>query len=265
MNRAHEQVPQGSVWAMARHFWRVAQAKPAHPMVVTLAANAFDAASLALLIPITTAVADNSFSFLPDSDAFGWIIELIPRGADSLPSDALLFGVIVSLIVLARLCKFTLLYLNTAYVVARTESYRVAISRETFSRVLTFGRRYFDRQALGGVDTEIQWSRSALRLLTAAEGLFRFIVGLIVKGVVMFAISAPLFLASLVSIPLVQWALRPVHRTIRRTAKEAASIQRRSRAQLLDILASIPLVGVPHPLRSKMWWGLEESSPWACA
>jgi ABC-type multidrug transport system fused ATPase/permease subunit len=234
-------------------------------MVVTLAANAFDAASLALLIPITTAVADNSFSFLPDSDAFGWIIELIPRGADSLPSDALLFGVIVSLIVLARLCKFTLLYLNTAYVVARTESYRVAISRETFSRVLTFGRRYFDRQALGGVDTEIQWSRSALRLLTAAEGLFRFIVGLIVKGVVMFAISAPLFLAFLVSIPLVQWALRPVHRTIRRTAKEAASIQRRSRAQLLDILASIPLVGVPHPLRSKMWWGLGESSPWACA
>lgn len=246
MSRAHKQLPQGSVWAMARHFWRVAQGKPAHvaiPAVVNLVANVFDAASLALLIPITKAVATNSFDFLRDSRVFGSIVALIPGWApDSLPSDALLFGVIVSLIVLARLCKFNLLYLNTAYVVARTESYRVAIHRETFSRVLTFGRRYFDRQALGGVNTDIQWSNSALHLLTAAEGLFRFVVGLIAKGAVMFAISAPLFFAFLVAIPLVQWVLRSVHRTIRETAKEAASIQRRSRAQLLDILASIPLI-----------------------
>ncbi|MBT4185914.1 MAG: hypothetical protein HOE14_01780, partial [Gemmatimonadales bacterium] len=94
---------------MARHFWRVAQGKPAHvaiPAVVNLVANVFDAASLALLIPITKAVATNSFDFLRDSRVFGSIVALIPGWApDSLPSDALLFGVIVSLIVLARLCK----------------------------------------------------------------------------------------------------------------------------------------------------------------
>jgi ATP-binding cassette, subfamily B, bacterial MsbA len=229
-----------------RRYWRVAGARPWHfalPIGLILLASAFEAASFSLLIPLTDAVADNSFAFLDESRFFGWIGSLVPESlAESSTRDAYLVVAVVALIIVGRVGKLVTEYGRKFFVVARNERYRVHVSSETFARVLRFGRQYFDKHALGRIDAEIGWSSSVLGLLVAAEELFRYGVGLVVKAGVMIAISLPLSIAFVITLPFVHWFMSSINRTVRRISTEGVEVDRRMRAQLLDILGSIPLV-----------------------
>lgn len=238
--------PKATPWGVVRRYWRVTGAKPWHllvPLVLITVANAFEGASLALLIPLTEAVAENSFTFLQDSRGFGWILQLIPDAfADSEMRDAYLVGLIVTLLIAGRMGKLGFQYVAQLYQKVRDERYRVAIGRDTFGRVLTFGRQYFDRQALGRIDAEIGWSSSVLRLLEAGEGLFRHLVAIVVKATVMFAISVPLLVTFVLVVPAVQWVVTSINRAVRRISEEGVEVEREVRSRILDILGSIPLV-----------------------
>jgi ATP-binding cassette, subfamily B, bacterial MsbA len=229
-----------------RHYWRVAGVRSWHfvvPIALVLIAGAFEAASFSLLIPLTDAMAENSFDFLDDSRAFGWITALVPESLEGSPSrDAFLVVVTVGLIILGRIGKLVFEYVRKLYVVARTERYRVAVGEETFGRVLGFGRQYFDGHSIGKIDAEIGWSSSVLGLLIAAEELFRYVVGLVAKAVVMVAMSLALSLAFLITLPFVQWFMTSINRRVRRIAAEGVEVDRRMRSRILDILGSIPLV-----------------------
>lgn len=232
--------------SVLRHYWRVAGARPWHlalPIAMIVLAGAFEAASFSLLVPLTEAVADNSFDFLDDSRVFGWIAVLVPDSlADSPSRDAYLIVATVGLIILGRIGKLVVEYLRKLFVVARNERYRVSVSQETFGRVLCFGRQYFDRQSLGRIDAEIGWSSSVLGLLVAGEELFRYAVGLLVKACVMVAISLPLSIAFIVTLPFVNWFMNAVNRAVRRISEEGVNVERRMRSRILDLLGSIPLV-----------------------
>jgi subfamily B ATP-binding cassette protein MsbA len=229
-----------------RHYWRVCGARPWHfavPLTLILFASGFEAASYSLLVPLTDAVAENSFDFLDDSRFFGWIAVLVPDAIqDSGARDAYLVIVTVALIVIGRIGKLVLEYLRKLFVVSRNERYRVHVSSETFSRVLGFGRQYFDKNAVGRIDAEIGWSGSVLGLLVAAEELFRYGVGLVVKAGVMMAISLPLAIAFAVTLPFVNWFMTSVNRAVQRISADGVEVDRRMRSQVLDILGSIPLV-----------------------
>ncbi|MEO7997621.1 MAG: hypothetical protein ABI852_09255, partial [Gemmatimonadaceae bacterium] len=138
-----------------RHYWRVAGVRPWHlvlPAVLVLVAGAFEAGSFALLLQLTKAVGQNTFGFFADSRAFGWISRLVPESSAS--RNAILTVITVGLIILGRAGKFLFEYLRNLYIVPRTEGYRVAVGTETFSRVLGFGRQYFERQSIGHSDAE---------------------------------------------------------------------------------------------------------------
>jgi subfamily B ATP-binding cassette protein MsbA len=213
------------------------------PVGLILIAGAFEAGSFALLKPLTDAVAADSFDFLEGSRAFGWILDLVPGSLVDSPSrDAYLIVAIVGLIILGRLGKLVFEYVRKLYVVRRTEAYRVVVGDETFGRVLGFGRQYFDRQSLGRVDAEIGWSSSVIGLLTAAEEVIRYAVGLIVKAGVMVALSVPLSIAFIVTLPFVNWFMTTINRRVQRIAAEGVEVDRRVRSRILDILGSIPLV-----------------------
>ncbi len=217
-----------------RHYWRVAGVRWWHfalPVALVLISGAFEAASFSLLIPLTNAVSDNSFDFLQSSRAFGWILRILPDSLASSPSrDAILVVVTVGLIIVGRVGKLLFDYLRKLYVVARTERYRVSVGEETFGRVLSFGRQYFDGQSIGRIDAEIGWSSSVLGLLSAAEELFTYVVGLIAKAGVMVAISLPLSIAFIVTLPFVQWFMthdqqdRHPHRGGRRGDRPARTL-----------------------------------------
>lgn len=229
-----------------RHYWRVVEGRRWHlalPIALILVAAGFEAVSYSLLIPLTDAVAQNSFDFLQESRWFGWILALVPDSvSDPGTRDAYLVVVVVGLVIVGRIGKLAFEYVSKLVRVSRDERYRVRIGEETFARVLGFGRQYFDRNAVGRVDAEIGWSSSVLGLLTAAEGLFQNAVGLVVKGVVMIGISVPLSIAFIVSLPFVHWFMRTINRTVERIAREGVEVDRRIRARIVDILGSIPLV-----------------------
>ncbi len=228
-----------------RHYWRVADVRAWHlavPMGLILIASAFDGAAFSLLIPLTDAVVENSFDFLEESRWFGWIPRLVPDTVDPSARDAYLVILIVVLIILGRIGKLVLQYVARLFVTARNERYRVKVGRETFGRVLAFGRQYFDGQAIGRIDAEIGWSSSVLGLLIAAQELFRYVVSLIVKAGVMMAISVPLSIAFIVTLPLVQRLVAQVNRAVKRISDEGVEVDRQIRAQILDLLGAIPLV-----------------------
>ncbi|MGD8601502.1 MAG: ABC transporter ATP-binding protein, partial [Gemmatimonadota bacterium] len=238
----HSPTPTG----VLRHYWRVAGVKPWHivlPFVLVLVAGAFEGASFSLLIPLTDAISANSFDFLQDSRWFGWIAALTPDSIVGTPTqDTFLVVITVGLIILGRIGKLVFEYVRKLYVVRRTERYRVAVGEETFGRVLGFGRQYFDGQSIGKIDAEIGWSSSVIGLLTAAEELFRYVVGLVVKAGVMVGLSLPLSIAFVITLPFVNWFMTWINRRVRRIAAEGVEVDRRVRSRILDILGSIPLV-----------------------
>jgi ATP-binding cassette, subfamily B, bacterial MsbA len=231
------------------HYWRVVDGRWWHivvPVGLILLAGLFEAGSFSLLIPLTSAVQENSFDFLRDSRAFGWILSLAPAStdsaADSSSRDAFLAVLVVGLIIVGRIGKLVVDYAGKLFVVRRNERYRVLVGEATFGRVLQFGRQYFDRNAVGRVDAEIGWSSAVMGLLVAGEGLFRNAVGLLVKAAVMFGISVPLSIAFVVSLPFVYWFMNAVNREVERISRQGVEVDRRIRARILDILGSIPLV-----------------------
>jgi subfamily B ATP-binding cassette protein MsbA len=229
-----------------RHYWTVVGGRWWHlafPVALVLVAGSFEAASFSLLIPLVDAVSENSFDFLGDSGAFGWILALVPDSVGDSPNrDAYLVVLVVGLVILGRIGKLVVDYGRKLFVVSRNERYRVLVGEETFARVLGFGRQYFDRQSIGRVDAEIGWSSSVLGLLVAAEELFRYAVGLLVKAAVMIGMSLPLAIAFIVSLPFVHWFMNAVNRAVERIATEGLEVDRRVRSRILDILGSIPLV-----------------------
>ena len=230
---------------LLRHYWRVVDGKVWHlalPISLILLAGAFEFASFSLLLPLTDGVVANSFDSLESSRWFGWITSLVPASLDGSGRDAYLVICIVALMVLGRIGKQGTQYVARRVTMARNERYRVNVSRETFGRVLTFGRQYFDRQAIGRIDAEIGWSSSVLGLLIAAQELFRFVVQLLVKVAVMMAISIPLSIAFLVTLPLVQVLVASINRAVKRISEEGVEVDRQIRTQILDILGAIPLV-----------------------
>ena len=148
----------------------------------------------------------------------------------------------VTLIIVGRVAKLVLEYLRKLFVVSRNERYRVAVTEETFSRVISFGRQYFDRQSIGRVDAEISWSSAVIGLLVAGEELLRYGVGLLVKAGVMVAISIPLSIAFIVTLPFVNVFLHGINREVTRVSREGVEIERRMRGRVIDLLGSVPLV-----------------------
>jgi subfamily B ATP-binding cassette protein MsbA len=239
-------VDRATARGVLRRYWAVAGARPWHlavPVALILTASGFEAASYSMLLPLTEAVADNSFAFLSDSRWFGWIGALVPASILE-PSlrDAWLVVIVVGLVVIGRVGKLAAEYVRKLFVVARNERYRVRVGAETFRRVLGFGRQYFDRNAIGRIDAEVGWSNSAVGLLVATEEVFRYGVGLLVKAGVMVAISRPLSVAFIITLPFVSWFMLAVNRSVERISTEGVEVDRRLRERLLDILGSIPLV-----------------------
>lgn len=231
---------------LLRHFWRVAGVRPWHialPIMLVLAAGAFEAGSFSLLLQLTKAVGENTFGFFNESRALRWIPGLVPDSlAVSTSRNAILTIVTVGLIILGRAGKFLFEYLRTLYIVPRTQRYIVAVATDTFERVLGFGRQYFERQSIGESDAEINLTGSVIRLLTDAEEAFRYAILLLVKVGVMLAISVPLSIAFAVTIPFVSIFIRVLDKRVGRIATAAIQADRRVRSRILDILGSMPLV-----------------------
>ena len=228
------------------HFWRVARARPLHvalPLALTLGAAALEGLSFSLLVPVADAVAGGGFDFLTRSRAFGWILGLLPEGVRSSPArEAWLVLLVLVLVVAARLLKVVFAVAYGAFVHWREGVYKARIQEHTLALTLRFGRQYFDRHSLGKLDVELGWSASVVLLLTAAEGFLRSLLNLVAKLAVLLFISLPLSLTLVVVFPAVIALVGRLTRDIDRLAAAEADVELRTKGQVLDLLATVPLV-----------------------
>ncbi|HKJ02340.1 MAG TPA: ABC transporter ATP-binding protein [Longimicrobiales bacterium] len=229
-----------------RHYWRIAGAHPVHvaiPLALTFLTAALEGASYSLLIPLSEALSENSFDFLRESKLFGWVPTLLPAGALSSPRrDAYLALLILGLVVLARTGKVLGQFGKALYVHWRDETYYARVQERTFARVLGFGRQYFDGQSLGRLDVELGWSRAAVDLLASVEDFLKNVLSMVAKAVVMVALSVPLSLTVVVVFPAIVLVMGRISREIERLARVGAAVEVRTKSQVLDLLATVPLV-----------------------
>lgn len=232
------------VWRVLRLYWRSADARLwelALPLALSIVLGAVEGGSLALLIPLSDSVAANGFGSL--SDGFAWIASLLPADlAGPSRREPLLTVLLIALILAGRLLALALEYLRKRFLDHRNERYRLVVRRATFARVLGFGRRYFERDALGSIGLEIGWASAVVEILAAAESLFLHGFRAAVKMAVLLAMSLPLSLTLCVVLPLVQYLLRRIEASTLAFARQAAEIDKRMHAELLDFLANVPLI-----------------------
>lgn len=231
---------------VVKRCWPVTGGRLSHiviPLVLTSLAAALEGASYALLVPLSDAVASNSFAFLDSSRYFAWIPRLLPEAFRSSPrADGYLVLVVVALALIARFAKLALTYAKAAFLNWRNETYIARVQQYTFSRVVRFGRQYFDRRSLGQVDLELSWSKSVVTLLSHVDDFAKNVLNLVAKIAVMIFISAPLSLTLLVVFPAVLMVVGRLTREVERLAHAAADVELRIKSQILDLLSTLPLV-----------------------
>ncbi len=215
----------------------------AYPLLLAILVGLLEAASFSVLVPLSDGVAAGSFRNLGESDWFGWMVRLIPQTLLHSPSgDAYAVLGLIAFLVASRFAKLGVEYARVHFLYRRNHRYIRIVRDETFGRVLVFGRQYFDRNALGHIDSELGWSHSAVTVLAAVEDLFLYSIRLAMKGVLVFLISPVLFGAFMVSLVVLQLLLRRLSAAAGGLAAEAAAVHKRVRREVLDLLGTIPLV-----------------------
>jgi ABC-type multidrug transport system fused ATPase/permease subunit len=157
-------------------------------------------------------------------------------------ASAYLALTILTLAVLARTGKLLVSYAVRLYANRRDERYTARVQEATFARLMGFGRQYFERKSLGHLDAELGWSRSVVELLAGAEGLLKSGLSMTVKAAVMVVLSVPLSLTALVVFPGIVALMGRISRQIERLAQAGTEVEIRTRSQVLDLLATVPLV-----------------------
>lgn len=231
---------------MLRHYWRVAEVRPLEviiPLALALLSTGLEGASFSLLIPLTDALSANSFDSLADSRYFGWIVGVVPDELARSPlRDAYITLALLSFIVLGRAGKLGVDFRHRVYMHWREELYLARVKEHTFSRVLQFGKQYFDSRALGRIDVEIGWSRAVVELLTTAELLIKSLLSLLVKIAIMVFLSLPLSVTMILAFPAIHLVMGRITSSIERLARQGAEVERRMHTEVLDLLATVSLV-----------------------
>ncbi len=231
---------------VVQHYWKVAGVRVRHlviPLALTLVAAGFEGVSYSLLIPLTQALSENSFEFLDSSMGFGWIVDLLPTRALASPlKDGYIALLILALAIAARSGKLVTQYFHAVYANHRNELYFTRVQESTFSRILGFGIQFFNRRSLGQLSTELSWSRSVVALLTVTEQFVRDLVSMLAKGVVMVVLSVPLFVTVAIVFPVVLKVMERLSAKIEKLSRVGAKVEIRTRSEVLDLLATVPLV-----------------------
>ena len=215
--------------------------KPLHVaflLLLSIAVAVLDGMMLAMLIPISYGLFEQSFAFMSDWPGIGLLFEQWPVLTQSYPSMFLLMASFTFLLAVGRGAGQYFLALSTERFFGE---YSTRLAGFLFSRYLQFGKAYFDSNNAGKLAAVINYHYD---FLTLCRGLLRGlteVLTLLTYLVVMLLISWRLLLVVAVIFPIAYALKRWVAKRIRKLGEDARAGSEDIIGQFYQVLTSVPL------------------------
>lgn len=211
------------------------------PALLTLGSAVFDGASLGLLMPLAKGVMDMDFSFIINSHLLQKLIpQLIPLIQGS---NSHVFFALIVLIFIATLLKNYLKY--TASILLSKQVYRFQdrLRQLIFSRYLSFGKNYFDRNNIGHLNNVLMVHTDKIcNVIRNLQSLLASFLTFFVYLIIMFVISWPLTFLSAAVFPVFYYGIGGLLKKIRRDSRAEFESRNEQSRQISNSLLAIPLI-----------------------
>ncbi|OGJ68557.1 hypothetical protein A2947_00580 [Candidatus Peribacteria bacterium RIFCSPLOWO2_01_FULL_54_110] len=211
------------------------------PVLLGLAAAAFEGVGMGLLIPILNGFLHKSFTFVLDAPYVGTVLRLLPENI--LQNDRLLFGIFLAAFVVVYVLKSVLRYfsaISMVYLAARSIHH---LRKILFAKYLGFGKQFFDTTNVGHHATLLtNFTAMALHPLFHIDRQMNALFSLSVYIVVMFIISWRLTFIALPLFVVLHVVIRTMIVHIRHLSHSIAERGSDLGKKSVEILSTIPLV-----------------------
>lgn len=211
------------------------------PVLLGLAAAAFEGVGVGLLIPILNGFLQKSFAFVIDAPYIGPVFHLLPESI--LQNDRLLFGVFLAVFVVLYILRSILRYfsaISMVYLAVRSIHH---LRKVLFGKYLSFGKQFFDTTNVGHHATLlIDFTKVALGPLFYVDRQMNALFSLCVYLVIMLTISWRLTLIALPLFVLLHLVIRAMIVHIRALSGSITDRGSDLGKKSVEILSTIPLV-----------------------
>lgn len=241
MNHPKKAGETGGIRAV-REIFEIAGMSPARfiiPAVLAGIASLFELATLALLIPLAKAFIEGGL----DPAAEGGAARFLERAGIHLPDGQNGFAVIVLLLLAAAVLKNVFQYFSLV-----SSSYSIGLltdglRRRIFSRMLQFGKSYFDRTSAGALqETILGFTGLISQKLEVVKSFFVVFFLLAAYAAVLIHISWRLALITAAVFPVLDFLLKQIIKKIQKNSHEYARSKEEFGRKISNVLSSIELV-----------------------
>lgn len=210
------------------------------PGMLALLAAFFEIVSVSALIPLVKGVIFMDFIFVKKLPVIRDIFMVFP---DVFTRNAPIFILLLSTVFLGAALKSILQYISSLIVAKHVRRASNNMRKMIFSRYLSFGKLFFDRNSVGHLYNVLLTSTTIItERVKSVEGLLNSLFLLLGYLTVMFIIYWKLTLALILIIPLLNYGMRLLINKIRKTSAMYASSYSSLGINISNILSCIPLV-----------------------
>ncbi len=228
----------------AMRFLKSVDIAPMSFLVITLFSLGmalFEGLSLGLLVPLGRGLVERDFGFMSSLPYFHKLLSLFP--ALPVHSKHKMFLVLAVIFFVSSVSKKIIQYCASLYANSRRHKFSSNLKKLIFNRFLSFGKLFFDRQNAGYLNQVLSGvTNRVTNTLNQIQSLINNVILLAMYLVMMFLISKPLTLLSLLLFPVLYFALRSLITKIRTMALEGMKMDLERHKTIHNLLASIPLV-----------------------
>jgi len=211
------------------------------PAILSLGASLFEGVSVAALIPMLNGLVSMNFDFVKGSRLFKIAAGIIPQfhGISNTAVFLLLLGIIFSSAVLKNILQ----YLSSVLVLYQLRKSSDSLRKNIFTRYLSFGKMFFDRNNAGYLYAVlVSYTSLAINNLTLICAVFSASFMLIIYTAILFAISWKVTLVVGSLFPVLNYLSKLIIRKIKTTSESYEASLAEISKKISNILSCIPLV-----------------------
>ena len=230
---------------LLKTFLRIMKVRPVHiilPAILSFITAGLEGLSLLLLVPLCRGMVSD-FGFIETTPVLKHLLPIAKHfETPAFSRNKVIFLSLVFLIIASIILKLIFYYANYILNNYWNGKFKVNVYRFVFNRFMKFGKLYFDRSNQGEIGMVLNYSTSLISLLGLFVESTNNIFMLIVYCGVMFRISWPLFLVSILIFPVLQLSLKVILAKLRVLAGLSYQSSIELSKKVFNVLSCIPLI-----------------------